>query len=236
VERVEWGPLLKAARWQAGLSQRQLARAVGVPSSTLSRYETGAMLPSLRMLDRVLAACGKDLQATLVQRHADVDAELDRLAGLSLRDRLHSLGLVMPWFMPKLAALGSVLVGGAWAAAIHGIPREHSRGRCWVAGDEDSLTALAAALTRDFACILEDGQFCGLQVRAGTFARNPTATWRINLVGQFETVVVPPGQAWPAEIRIDTDAAPLRVVAPDSLTEQDGVRPELLARWLARRA
>lgn len=105
-----------------------------------------------------------------------------------------------------------------------------------MAGDEASLTALAAALTRDFATILEDGQFCGLHVRAGTFARNLTATWRINLVGQFETYVVPPGDSWPAEVRVDMEEGPaLRVVTPETLTERDGVRPELLRRWLARR-
>lgn len=233
---MDWGALIRRARWETGWSQRQLAAAIEVPSSTVSRYESGAMLPSLRMLDRVLAACGKDMEAVLVQRHADVDAELDRLAALSLHERLHSIGLVMPWFLPKLAALGSVLVGGAWAAAIHGIPREHSHGRCWVAGDEASLTALAAALTRDFATLLEDGVFCGLHVRPGTFARHPTATWRINLVGRFETYVVPPGEPWPAEVRIDTEASPLRVVPPETLTDaRDGVRPELLRRWLARR-
>ena len=232
---MDVGALIKQARWERNLTQRQLAARLGTPPSTLSRYESGAALPSLPMLDRILAECGKDLAATLVQRHADVDAELDRLAALSLHDRLHSIGPVMPWFLPKLAALGSVLIGGAWAAAIHGIPREHSHGRCWVAGDEAALAALAAALTREFACILEDGVFCGLDVRPGTFARNPRATWRVNLVGRFDTYVVPPGDPWPTEVRVDGNDGPLRVVAPEGLTEQDGVRPELLQRWLARR-
>jgi transcriptional regulator with XRE-family HTH domain len=232
---VDWGPLLKKARWEAGLSQRQLARAAGVPSSTICRYETGAMLPSLRMLDRVLAACGKDMEATLVQRHADVDAELDRLAAMPLDDRLRSIELLTPWFVTELGALGSVLIGGAWAAAIHGIPREHSRGRLWVAGDESALTALAKLLTSHFATILEDGRFCALHASRGTFARNPTATWRINLIGRFETYVVPPGDAWPQEVRVDAEAGPLRVAVAEQLGEADGVRPELLARWLARR-
>jgi transcriptional regulator with XRE-family HTH domain len=230
------GALLKQARQDTALSQRQLARRIGVPPSTLSRYESGAALPSLPMLDRILAACGKDVQATLVQRYADLDAELDRLAAQPLYERLMDVELLTPGFVDRLGALGCVLVGGAWAAAIHGIPREHGRGRLWLAGDEESIAAVAALFHRHFATLLEEGAFCGLEVRPGTFARHPTATWRVTLVGRFDTCVVPPGTPWPPEVRIDAEAGPLRVVVPEQLGEQDGVRPELLARWLARRS
>ena len=233
---MDVGALLKQARSSTELSQRQLARRIGVPPSTLSRYESGAALPSLPMLDRILAACGKDLQATLVQRHADLDAELDRLAAQPLRDRLMDVALLTPSFVDRLAALGCVLIGGAWAAAIYGIPREHDRGRLWLAGDEASIAAVAALFHRHFATILEEGEFCGLEVRTATFARNPSATWRVKLVGRFDTCVVLPGSAWPAERRLDAENGPLRVVIPEQLGEQDCVRPELLARWQARRA
>ncbi len=128
-----------------------------------------------------------------------------------------------------------MLIGGAWAAAIHGIPREHGCGRLWLAGDEASIAAVAGLFHRHFATILEEGEFCGLEVRPGTFARNPRAIWRVRLVGRFDTCVVPPGTAWPAELRIDGESGPLRVVTPEQLGADDGVRPELLARWLARR-
>lgn len=233
---MDVGALLKQARWSTELTQRQLARRIGVPSSTLSRYESGAALPSLPMLDRILAGCGKELRATLVRRHADVDAELDRLAAQPIYARLQDIELLTPSFVDRLGGLGCVLTGGAWAAAIHAIPREHARGRLWLAGDEASVAAVAALFHRHFATILEEGTFCGLEVRPGTFARNPTARWRVNLVGVFDTVVVAPGDDWPAEVRIDAPEGPLRVVAADQLGEDDGVRPELLGRWLARRA
>ncbi len=75
---MDVGALLRQAREQAVHTQRQLAAQLGVPPSTLSRYESGAGQPSLRMLDRILAGCGKQLHATLVQRHADLDADLNR--------------------------------------------------------------------------------------------------------------------------------------------------------------
>ena len=233
---MDVGALLKQARWSTELTQRQLARRIGVPSSTLSRYESGAALPSLPMLDRILAGCGKDLHATLVRRHANVDAELDRLASQPIRARLQDIELLTPGFVDLLGGLGCVLIGGAWAAAIHAIPREHARGRLWLAGDEASIAAVAALFHRHAATILEDGEFCGLEVRPGTFARHPTATWRVRLVGVFDTVVVAPGDDWPAEVRTDAEKGPLRVVTGDRLGDDDGVRPELLARWLARRA
>jgi transcriptional regulator with XRE-family HTH domain len=232
---VDVGELLKQARWSTELTQRQLAHRLGMPPSTLSRYESGAALPSLRMLDRILAACGKDLQASLVHRHADLDAELDRLRGLSVYERLQTLELLTPSFVDQLAALGSVLIGGAWAAAIHGIPREHAHGRLWLAGDDTSIAGVADVFQRRFATILEEGEFCGLEVRPGTFVRHPTATWHVRLVGAFDTCVVPPGGSWPAEVRVDAEAAPLRVATPAELTADDGVRADVLRRWQERR-
>ena len=65
---------------------------------------------------------------------------------------------------------------------------------------------------------------------------HPVATWRVDLVGDVETVVVPPGGPWPQEVRVDTGSRPLRVVAPDHLGEDDGVRPDVLQRWRERQA
>ena len=44
---------LKAARMGKGLSQRQLAKAVGVSGAVLSRYEVGTARPSLVTLQRL---------------------------------------------------------------------------------------------------------------------------------------------------------------------------------------
>ena len=48
------------------LSQRALARAAGVPQPTVARIESGAVVPRMDSLVRLLRACGKVL--VLVER------------------------------------------------------------------------------------------------------------------------------------------------------------------------
>lgn len=55
------GPKLKAVRSQLGLSQRALAKAAGVPSSTVSLIESGRTSPSVGSLKRLLDAAGLSL-------------------------------------------------------------------------------------------------------------------------------------------------------------------------------
>lgn len=229
---MDVGALLRQAREEAFLTQRRLAAQLGVPPSTLSRYESGRAAPSLGMLDRILAGCGKQLEATLVQRHADLDAELDRLAALSHQDRLGTVDLLTADFLRQLG--DAVLIGGAWAAALHGLPHEHDEGRLWIPQDAAFLTELAGLLHRRMAWLYVDGEPCSPVIRPETFARHPTARWKLTLVGYLDTVLVPAGGTWPEEIRLDRDLGPLRVVPARDLGPGDGVRPEVLAHWLAR--
>lgn len=50
--------IVKQAREAAGLNKNQLAALAGVPASTVSRIESGAIDPTLGMLDRLLRAAG----------------------------------------------------------------------------------------------------------------------------------------------------------------------------------
>jgi transcriptional regulator with XRE-family HTH domain len=59
--------LLSRTRAKAGLSVRELARRAAVPPSTVSRIETGAMDPTVSMLERVLAAAGERLSTASSQ-------------------------------------------------------------------------------------------------------------------------------------------------------------------------
>ncbi len=69
--------LLKLARIKAGVSQRQMAQAAGVPQSTVARIESGAMQPTLPLLYRLLAAV--DLEPRIrVEAYDDHDDVLDR--------------------------------------------------------------------------------------------------------------------------------------------------------------
>jgi transcriptional regulator with XRE-family HTH domain len=55
--------LLGAVRRRAGLSQRRLAVLAGLPQSTISRIERGAIDPRISTMRRLLQACGYDLEA-----------------------------------------------------------------------------------------------------------------------------------------------------------------------------
>ena len=49
---------LKAARIAAGLTQQALADRLGVPQSTVGRWEVGAMSPGVDWLPRIAEALG----------------------------------------------------------------------------------------------------------------------------------------------------------------------------------
>ncbi|MCY7364213.1 MAG: helix-turn-helix domain-containing protein [Frankiaceae bacterium] len=239
---MDVGGLLRTARYGAGLSQRALAARAGVAASSLSRFESGAARPSLEMAERLLATCGKDAVWTLVERHADLDAELDRRAALAPLKRLQSVGLVTWLFVQDLARL-DVLLGGAWAASLHGIPHEDDHGVLWCSGDEQAVGAFAALLQRHIALFYYEGQLSSPNIRPAHL-RGPQPEWLLRNVGRFATRLVLPGEPWPREVRIAAAAEHevqdaqvlLRVVPAEDLGPGDGVRPEVLDRFLARRA
>jgi transcriptional regulator with XRE-family HTH domain len=59
------GNLVKLARIESNLSQRELARRAGTSQATLSAYETGTKSPSLETLVRIIRAAGLDLRIQL---------------------------------------------------------------------------------------------------------------------------------------------------------------------------
>jgi transcriptional regulator with XRE-family HTH domain len=53
--------LLTGARRRAGLSQRAIAEAAGVPQSTVARIELGSLSPRTDTMERLLRAAGQTL-------------------------------------------------------------------------------------------------------------------------------------------------------------------------------
>lgn len=231
---MEVSGLLREARFEALLTQRQLAKRVGIAASSLSRYESGRAQPSLPMLDRILAACGKQVRGALEHLHADLDAELDALAAQSHRERLWSIEFLTPDFVQALP--DGVVIGSAWAAALHGLPHEHDSGRLWLPDDPATLDEMTAMLKWRHPWLYVDGEPTSPFICLDTWARHPVARWRSTTAGFFETVVVPAGDPWPVEVRLDADLGTLRVIPGEHLRPEDGVRPDVLDRWLARRA
>ena len=67
--------MIRRARTQAGLSQRELASRASVPQPAVSRIERGHVSPRLDTIDQLLQACGVALE--LVPRPGrDVDRTL----------------------------------------------------------------------------------------------------------------------------------------------------------------
>jgi predicted transcriptional regulator len=55
--------VLRQARRRAGLTQRQLASKAGVPQPMIARIESGAVIPRVDTLDKLLEACGEGLES-----------------------------------------------------------------------------------------------------------------------------------------------------------------------------
>jgi transcriptional regulator with XRE-family HTH domain len=95
--------LIRDARRRAGLSQRALARAAGVPHSTVARIELGLLSPRAETLERLLRPTGRGL-ATEPALGAGID-----------RSQIRELLRLTPGQRARLAA--------ADAAALDGLPR-----------------------------------------------------------------------------------------------------------------
>ncbi len=55
------GRTVRQARRRAGLTQRELARLTGLGQPSVARIESGAVVPRLDTLERLLHACGEEL-------------------------------------------------------------------------------------------------------------------------------------------------------------------------------
>jgi DNA-binding transcriptional regulator YiaG len=62
---MELAELVYTTRTQAGLTQAQLARAMGTSQSAIAAWENGARTPGVEALERLARACGKHLHITI---------------------------------------------------------------------------------------------------------------------------------------------------------------------------
>lgn len=63
--QVDVAEMLQRARRRASLTQIELAKAAGTSQAAIARYETGAVLPELKTLTRLLDSCGFQLTLQL---------------------------------------------------------------------------------------------------------------------------------------------------------------------------
>lgn len=85
-------------RREMGLTQAQLAEALGVDAETLSRFERGKHLPSLKTLEKLASLLVVPMAALLAERAPEVEDDAHRISawmrGLSADDREFLLDLV----------------------------------------------------------------------------------------------------------------------------------------------
>jgi transcriptional regulator with XRE-family HTH domain len=87
------GDLMRSARLRAELSQEQLAERLGLPRSSVARWETDTVEPGFSTLRRVLRACGFDLSLALVpfERDPERDAHMQEVQRLTPQERLRAM-------------------------------------------------------------------------------------------------------------------------------------------------
>ena len=87
---VAWA-LVQEARRRAGLTQRELAARVGTSQAAIARIERGRQDPSLKTLERMVAACGFDLRFELVPHDAHDERLIEATLALSPEQRLRAV-------------------------------------------------------------------------------------------------------------------------------------------------
>ena len=137
--------VLQAARAEAGFTQRRLALAAGTARTTAVAYETGARSPTVRQLERLLAACGLRARVVLEPLTADVDQLLDEALVAGPPRALHTL----PRFADSLSsAQVRWALDGRSAVAVQGLPLPHDELAVALVDDEVSRRWLRATCTK----------------------------------------------------------------------------------------
>lgn len=113
---------LRQVRTQAHLSQAKLAALAGTSQPALARYESGAAIPTLPTLERLLAAAGRQLQITASPLTANARAtsargQLGPVAERLRRRRRRVLEIARERGIEKVRVFGSVARGEATAGS-----------------------------------------------------------------------------------------------------------------------
>ncbi|MFF5174858.1 helix-turn-helix domain-containing protein [Micromonospora sp. NPDC000089] len=85
--------MLRLERETRGLTQQALASLAGISQSAVARIERGDRMPSIPLVERVLAALGLQLAVSTEPLDAELDAKLDELAARPIAERIDDLGL-----------------------------------------------------------------------------------------------------------------------------------------------
>jgi len=66
--KLKTSALLKGLRLELGLTQTEFAKRVGKPQSTIARIETGAVIPTIKLLREIATKVDKRLEISFVEK------------------------------------------------------------------------------------------------------------------------------------------------------------------------
>lgn len=214
---------------RSGLSRSQLAVLAGVPTSTVTRIESGEASPSLAMVDRLVAAAGFDLDVSLTRR-ADLSAIT---AARRVLDPRFPAALDDGGWIDRWTAMGVLRDGGE--------PRSPSE-LCRRAGSSASLTARPGAIAwtatassdpsavASRLCAAVDGLAVSGGVAANRLRRSADAPWLIVYCDDPAALGGVPGLV-PSDGPVESGVAVLAL--PFDPTSKLGVwKDDLGARWV----
>ena len=87
------GELIRSARLRAGLSQGELAERLGMPQSSIARWEVDSVEPGLSKVRRILRACGFDVSLSLIpfERDPDRDERVVEVQRMTPQERMRGM-------------------------------------------------------------------------------------------------------------------------------------------------
>lgn len=225
--------LLRQARAEAGLTQRMLTLRADTSRSSLAKYESGAMSPTVRQLSRLLAACGSQIRCQLEPVGADLDAALDAALAGSADPQTDPAKVDALLRMAESLDAGEVCwaLDGATALALQGLAVEHHEFAVALVDDDASRRWLrkvwAKGTDRDGFPLAPSWDESNAEVRC--YVRRPVYT----LVGFLQLRFLDePSPAIPLAVGGRT-----LPVLPLLTVERDLPRfADLLARWRERQA
>lgn len=223
---MDVGELLRTAREQARLSQSALAARAGTSKAAIQAYERGRVSPTVRTLDRLLAAMQLQQRVTLEPLRAELDARVDVLLQ-PVPDDEHERWRSLARSFAEHGAHWAV--DGASALRLHGLNADDERER-WatLVFDEDGRRWLARVFASGpggrvvgwWSADLEDARWC---------LEGPVST----LVGALRLRVV---EELPPHVALQPRGAdsPLPVVTVDAVEQAFPRHQEVLEHWRRR--
>jgi len=228
---VDPAALLKQARNSALISQAELGRRAGIARSAVADYERGRFSPTVRQLDRLLAAAGLRLVSRLEPLGAELDTAIRRCLARPVDERMLELPFHLGWLLRVLDGV-PYRMEGATAALLQGAPVPVSVVEVSVANTEPALDRLTELIRACGYLRLWDDENRRWQLAEPTAAlvrdRGPVTRWWV-LFGEARLRLVHPDELSRA-VYVEVDQVQVPVIGLWQLETADERAASVLAR------